>query len=180
MLEEQIPLMPITSPLQLLMLPFTLLQQVQLQMMMNTIRAMGAGNADNMTRNSENMTRKTIPATRAIEPDRIIRRNNVTINSSERVIDEYTPGHVDEVVIKSTSNFSIELSIDDNPLLHEPMSELIDMSDDIISIVAILSGGVYRFSISDLTYNKLFLRVFLSGSGIFDIFYKLRRDPYAD
>lgn len=135
---------------------------------------MGTGDAEN------NMTRQTIPATRAIEPDRIIRRNNIRINSSEKIIDEYTPGHVDEVVIKSTSDFSIELSIDDNPLLHEPMSELIDMSKDIISIVAILSGGVYRFNMSDLTYNKLFLRVFLSGSGTFDIFYKLRRDPYAD
>lgn len=166
--------MPITSPLQLLMLPFTLIQQAQFQMTMNTISAMGDGDAE------DNMTIKTVPAIKAIEPDRIIRRNNVRINSSEKIIDEYTPGHVDEVAIKSTSDFSIELSIDDTPLLHESMTELIDMSKDIISVVAILSGGVYRFNMSDLTYNKLFLRVFLSGSGTFDIFYKLRRDPYAD
>jgi hypothetical protein len=173
MTEEQVPQAPITSPLQLLALPFTLLQQSQLQMTMHTIRAMGGGTA-------EEKRIETAPATTTIKPDRMIIRNNITIRKSEKIIDENIPGHVDEVVIKSTSNFSIELSIDDHQLLHESMADLIDMSEDIVSIVAIYSGGIYRFSITDLTYNKLFMRVFLSGSGTFNIFRKLRRDPHAD
>jgi len=141
------------------------------------VRAMGGDTGEETT---EEMVREAGQDMKMIEPDRILRRNNITIRKSEKIVDEDTPGHLDEVVIKSTSDFSIELSIDGRLLIHETMSELIDMSDDIISIVAILSGGVYRFSITDLTYNKLFLRVFLSGSGTFNIFYKLQRDPHAD
>ncbi len=111
---------------------------------------------------------------------RIVRRNNITINRSEKVIDEEVPGHVDEAMVKSTSNFSIELLIDGSPVFHESMSDLISMSGTIESISVISSGGYYKFNITNLTYNTLFLRVFLEGSGNFDIFRKLRRDPDAN
>lgn len=171
-LTDTIPEVPITSPLQLLMLPLTIPQQIQSQMMLSTINALSS--------DGDYRTRETRSDTTTIDPDLMRIRNNITIRRSENIIDEHRPGHVDEAVIRSTSNFSIELSIDDNLLIHETMTDLIDMSSDISSITAINDGTHYRFSISDLTYNKLFLRVFLSGSGTFNIFKKLRRDPNAN
>lgn len=172
--------------MQLLMLPFTLLQQAQSQMMLDSIHAMSSdGDAQSQHEMSSDgdaqyRTRETRTGTIAIDPDLMRIRNNIMIRRSENIIDEHRPGHVDEAMIKSTSNFSIELSIDDNLLIHESMTDLIDMSSDISSIIAINDGTHYKFSIADLTYNKLFLRVFLTGTGTFDIFKKLRRDPYAN
>ncbi len=180
MTEVQIPAIPITSPLQLLTMPLDMLNRMQSEMMLATMRAMGGDTGEEVAEEEVVVISEAKRAMKVVEPDRMLRRNNATIHKSEKILDEDIPGHLDEVVIKSTSDFSIELSIDGRLLIHETMSELIDMSDDIISIVAMLADGVYRFNMSDLTYNRLFLRVFLSGSGTFDIFYKLRRDPYAD
>ncbi len=123
---------------------------------------------------------KPEPGQKPAPKTRIVRRNNITINKSEKIIDEEVPGHVDEIMVKSTSNFSIELLIDGSPVFHESMTDLISMSGTIESISAISSGGHYKFNITNLTYNTLFLRVFLEGSGTFDIFRKLRRDPDAN
>jgi len=179
--DEQLPTVPITSPLQIPLLPLTLLELMQAIAAMGVVRAMGGTTEEGSEEEAtEVRTIETGPGIKAVEPDRILRRNNITINKSEKIIDEEVPGHVDEVMIKSTSNFSIELSIDDTPLLHESMTDLLAMSGDLSCIVAMHSDGTYRFSITDLTYNKLFLRVFLEGSGTFGIFSKLRRDPHAN
>lgn len=174
MTETQIPTVPITSPLQLLTLPLDMLQQAQLQMSLAAIRTMGENS------NGTAVRKRSEPARRTVEPDRLINRTNVTIRKSEKIIDEDVPGHIDEVMVKSASDFSIELLIDDHQVFHESMTHLISVTDNIVSISAINSGGYYLFSITDLTYNKLFLRVFLEGSGTFNIFRKLRRDPDAD
>jgi len=163
--EEQIPSMPITSPLQLLMLPFILLQQVQFQMMMNTIRAMGTGNAEN------DMTRNTIP----VNPEKttrtkIVQRNNIMVRRSSIVLDE-TDGELKEMMIKSTSSFGIELEVNGKQLIHKTMPELIEVSEDIGYIVAVLRGGFYRFSITNILFDHIFMRIFLDGNGTFDIYY---------
>lgn len=174
MTEEQVPTIPITSPLQLFTLPFDVLQQAQFRMSLATVKAMS-----NNT-NEAAATRQQEPAIRTVEPDRLMNRTNVKIHKSEKVLDERVPGHIDEIMVRSTSDFSIELLIDDQPVFHESITKLIDVTKGISSMVAIYSDGHYKFSITDLTYNHMFLRVFVNDGGTFDIFRKLRRDPYAD
>jgi len=160
----------VTNPL---MLPLDFLQQINMDMMKSTIAAYDTESANGRTRNN--------PAQALQEPRTLMRqRDNITINRSEKIIDEHVPGHLDEVVIKSTSNFSIEVMIDGNLLIHETMSDLIGMSADVSSIVAIYDGTNYRFSISDITYNEIMVRPFLSGRGTFSIFKKLTRGENAN
>ncbi len=174
--EERIPTAPM-SPLQLLTLPLDVFRQAQFQVSLATIRAMGGNSGEAAT--AEAVREEPAPG-KVVKPDRLFNRTNITINRSEKIIDEDVPGHIDEVMVKSVSAFSIELLVDDHPVFHESMTDLIDISSNIVSISAIYSGGYYMFSITDLTYNRLFLRVFLEGSGTFNIFRKLRRDPDGD
>jgi len=156
-----------------LMLPLNILQQINMNMMRSTIAAYNTESANGRTRNNQPQALQ--------EPRTILsQRDNITINRSEKIIDEHVPGHLDEVVIKSTSNFSIEVMIDGNLLIHETMTDLIDMSSDVSSIVAIYDGTNYRFSISDISYNEIMIRPFLSGRGTFDIFKKLTRGTNAN
>ena len=156
---------PLISPL---LMPLNILQQISMDMMRSTIAAYDTASVNNETVNNQPQTLQ--------EPRTIInRRDNITINRSEKILDEQVPGHLDEIVIKSTSNFSIEVIINGDLFIHESMTDLIDMSADVSSIVAIYDGTNYRFSISDITYNDIMIRPFLSGRGTFDIFKKLTR-----
>lgn len=161
---------PLISPL---LMPLNILQQIGTDMMHGTVSAYGAASANNGIANSQPQALQ--------EPRTIInRRDNITINRSEKILEEQVPGHLDEIVIKSTSNFSIEVIINGNLFIHESMTDLIDMSADVSSIVAIYDGTNYRFSISDITYNDIMIRPFLSGRGTFDIFKKLTRGENGD
>jgi len=108
------------------------------------------------------------------------RRDNIPINKSELIVDESVGGHLDEVMAKSTTEFSVEVMIDDTLFIHETMTDLIDISADISSIVAIYDGTNYKFSISDISYGTLVVRIFLETSGQFDIFKKLTRGANAN
>jgi hypothetical protein len=162
---------PLISPL---LMPLNILQQISMDMMRSTIAAYDTASANDGTANNQSQALQE-PRTMQ-EPRTIInRRDNITINRSEKILDEQVPGHLDEIVIKSTSNFSIEVIINGNLFIHESMTDLIDTSADISSIVAIYDGTNYMFSISDITYNDIMIRPFLSGRGTFDIFKKLTR-----
>ena len=123
--------------------------------------------------------RETARLERRPEPDqkpsprtRIFQQHNYTIRRSEIILDE-TDGELEELMIKSTSEFSIELNVDGILLLHKSMTELISVSEDIGYIVAVLRDGYYRFSITDIIFEKIFMRVFLDGTGTFDIYRKV-------
>ncbi len=80
------------------------------------------------------------------------------------------------MMVKSSSEFSIEINVDDRQLIHKTMTELIAVSEDIGSIVAVLRNGVYRFNMRDIGFDSIFTRVFLAGTGTFDIYYKVVLD----
>jgi len=101
---------------------------------------------------------------------RIVQRNDITIRRSSIVLDE-TDGELKEMMIKSASSFGIELEVNGKQLIHKTMPELIEVSEDIGYIVAVLRGGVYRFSITDIIFDHIFMRIFLDGNGTFDIYY---------
>jgi len=105
----------------------------------------------------------------------IFQRNNYTIRKSDIILDEEN-GYLDEMMIKSASEFSIEINADDRQLIHKTMQELIEISDDVGSIVAVLRDGVYRFNIRDIRFDSIFVRAFLAGTGTFDIYYKVELD----
>jgi len=160
---------PLISPF---LLPLNLLQEINTSIMRSTIAAYDTASANDGTANKQpQVLQEPLQEPRTI----INRRDNITINRSEKILDEQVPGHLDEIVIKSTSNFSIEVIINGNLFIHESMTDLIEMSADVSSIVAIYDGTNYRFSISDITYNDIMIRPFLSGRGTFDIFKKLTR-----
>ncbi len=100
----------------------------------------------------------------------IVQRNNITVRRALIVLDEID-GKLIEMMIKSTSSFGIELEVNDKQLIHKTMPELIEVSEDIGYIVAALRGGFYRFSITNITFDHIFMRIFLDGSGTFDIYY---------
>ena len=113
--------------------------------------------------------------TRPVNPEKstrtkIIQRNNIPIRRSSIVLDE-TDGELSEMMIKSTSSFGIELEVNGKQLIHKTMPELIEVSEDIGYIVAVLRGGYYRFSITDILFDHIFMRIFLDGNGTFDIYY---------
>lgn len=99
----------------------------------------------------------------------ITQRNNITIRRSSIVLDE-TDGELKEMMIKSTSSFGIELEVNDKQLIHKTMPELIEVSEDLGYIVAVLRDGYYRFSITDILFDHIFMRIFLDGNGTFDIY----------
>lgn len=101
---------------------------------------------------------------------KITQRNNITIRRSSIVLDE-TDGELKEMMIKSTSSFGIELEVNDKQLIHKTMPELIEVSEDIGYIVAVLRDGYYRFSITGILFDHIFMRIFLDGNGTFDIYY---------
>lgn len=103
---------------------------------------------------------------------KIIQRNDIKINRSSIVLDE-THGELKEIMIKSTSSFGIELEVNDTQIIHKTITELIEMSEDISYIVAVLRNGYYRFSITDINFDKIFMRIFLEGSGTFNIYKKV-------
>lgn len=105
----------------------------------------------------------------------IFQRNNYTIRKSDIILDEEN-GYLDEMMIKSASEFSIEINADGRQLIHKTMQELIEISDDVGGIVAVLRDGVYRFNIRDIRFDSIFVRAFLAGTGIFDIYYKVELD----
>jgi len=100
----------------------------------------------------------------------IVQRNDITIKRSSIVLDE-TDGELKEMMIKSTSSFGIELEVNGKQLIHKTMPELIEVSEDIGYIVAVLRGGYYRFSITGIVFDHIFMRIFLDGNGTFDIYY---------
>ena len=100
----------------------------------------------------------------------ITQRNNITIRRSSIVLDE-TDGELKEMMIKSTSSFGIELEVNGKQLIHKTMPELIEVSEDIGYIIAVLRDGYYRFSITDILFDHIFMRIFLDGNGTFDIYY---------
>jgi hypothetical protein len=113
--------------------------------------------------------------TRPIFPEKttrtkIVQRNDITIRRSSIVLDE-TDGELSEMMIKSTSSFGIELEVNGRQLIHKTMPKLIEVSEDIGYIVAVLRGGFYRFSITDIIFDHIFMRIFLDGNGTFDIYY---------
>lgn len=101
---------------------------------------------------------------------RIIQRNNITVRRSSIILDE-TDGELKEMMVKSTSSFGIELEVNGRQLIHKTMPELIEVSEDIGYIVAVLRDGYYRFSITDILFDHIFMRIFLDGNGTFDIYY---------
>jgi len=105
----------------------------------------------------------------------IFQRNNYTIRKSDIILDEEN-GYLVEMMIKSSSEFSIEINADGRQLIHKTMQELIEISDDVGGIVAVLRDGVYRFNIRDIRFDSIFVRVFLTGTGTFDIYYKVELD----
>lgn len=102
----------------------------------------------------------------------IFQRNNYIIRRSDIILNEEN-GHLEELMVKSASEFSLEINVDGRQLIHKSMTELIEVSEDISDIVAVLRGGVYRFNIRDLGFNSIFVRVFLTGTGTFDIYHKV-------
>lgn len=169
MTKDQITTMQIVSPLQLLTLPLDILQQTQLRMMSDTIQAMG-GNTGGAT-----VSERQEPVQKLTSNPRIFQRNNYPIRKSDILLDEEN-GHLEELMIKSASEFSVEINVDSHQLMHKSMTELISISEDVGNIVAVFRDGVYRFNIRDIRFNSIFMRVFLAGTGSFDIYYKVVLD----
>lgn len=119
----------------------------------------------------ERASLETIPENpeKIISP-KIVQRDGITIRRSSVVLDE-TDGELKEMMVKSTSSFGIELEVNDRQLIHKTMPELIEVSEDVGYIVAVLRGGYYRFSITDIVFDHIFMRIFLDGNGKFDIYY---------
>lgn len=119
----------------------------------------------------ERVRLETIPANpEKSTRTKIVQRNDITIRRSSIVLDE-TDGELSEMMIKSTSSFGIELEVNGRQLIHKTMPELIEVSEDIGYIVAVLRGGYYRFSITNILFDHIFMRIFLDGNGTFDIYY---------
>lgn len=114
------------------------------------------------------------------EPDKrtkpiIFQRNNYSIRKSDIILDKDN-GYLVEMMIKSPSEFSIEINVDNRQLMQKTMTELIEVSEDIGGIVAVLREGFYRFNIRNIRFDSIFMRVFLQGTGTFDIYYKVVLD----
>lgn len=157
---------PLISPL---LMPLSLLQQAGMEIMtalppppgMVAMQTTGEGTA-------------TAPVSRTVTPDkrktRIKTKNDYTIRRSEIVLDEDTPGELEELMVRSTSVFSVELHVNGAMSWSKSMSELIDLSEDVYGITAVYRDGIYRFGLSDINFESIFIRVYLAGSGAFDIY----------
>lgn len=137
------------------------------------LKAQAQGKADAQER-SRLETRPAPTPEKRTKPIRF-QRNNYTIRKSDIILDEEN-GYLEEMMIKSSSEFSIEINADGRQLIHKTMTELIEISDDVGGIVAVLRDGVYRFNIRDIRFDSIFVRVFLTGTGTFDIYYKVELD----
>jgi hypothetical protein len=102
-------------------------------------------------------------------------RSNYTIRRSDIILDDVN-GDLEELMVKSSSEFSIEINADGRQLIHKSVTELIDISEDVGDIVAVLRDGVYRFNIRNIRFDSIFVRVFLAGTGSFGIYYKVVLD----
>lgn len=104
---------------------------------------------------------------------RIRQKSNYMIRRSEVVLDEDTPGELEELMVRSTSAFSVELHVNGEMSWSKSMAELIDISEDVDGITAALRNGIYRFGISKIDFESIFVRVFLAETGAFDIYTKV-------
>ncbi len=104
---------------------------------------------------------------------RIRQTSDYTIRRSEVVLEDDVPGELEELMVRSTSTFSVELHVNGEMAWQKSMAELIDLSEDVNGITAAFRGGIYRFGISKIAFESIFVRVFLPGTGIFDIYSKV-------
>ena len=89
------------------------------------------------------------------------------------MIDEDTPGELEELMVRSTSVFSVELHVNGEMSWSKSIAELIDLSEDVNGITAAYRDSIYRFGISKIGFDSIFVRVFLAGTGTFDIYSKV-------
>lgn len=147
---------PLIAPL---LMPLSILQQAGMDMI--TMQTRGEVTA-------------TAPVSRTVTPDkrktRIKTRNDITIRRSEIVLDEDTPGELEELMVRSTSMFSVELHVNGVMAWSKSMAELINLSEDVSGITAVYRDSIYRFGISDIYFESIFIRVYLAGSGTFDTY----------
>ena len=162
---------PLLSPL---LMPLSLLQQAGMDVMMALPPLPGMVV---MQTTGEETEDATAPVSRTEIPDKrrtmIHTKNDYTIRRSEIVLDEDTPGELEELMVRSTSVFSVELHVNGAMAWSKSMPELIDLSEDVYGITAMYRDGIYRFGISKIDFESIFVRVFLAGSGTFDIYSKV-------
>jgi hypothetical protein len=137
------------------------------------IKAQVQGRAD--ARERARLETRPVPTPVKRSKPIIFQRSNYTIRKSDIILDDEN-GDLEELMVKSSSEFSIEINVDGRQLMHKSMTELIAVSEDIGNIVAVLRDGVYRFNIRDIRFDSIFVRVFLTGTGTFDIYYKVILD----
>ena len=161
---------PLLSPL---LMPLSLLQQAGMDMM--TALPPLPGMVVMQTTEGETATAPE-PVPRSYQDKRktlIHTKNDYTIRRSEIVLNEDTPGELEELMVRSTSVFSVELQVNGAMAWSKSMPELIDLSEDVYGITAMYRDGIYRFGISKIDFESIFVRVFLAGTGTFDIYSKV-------
>jgi hypothetical protein len=162
---------PMLSPL---LMPFTIAQKTASDLMMALPPPPGMV----VMQTTEEAKKTETAPVRSAEPidkikTRIRQTSDYTIRRSEVVFEEGTPGELEELMVRSTSAFSVELHINGAMSWQKSMAELIDLSEDVNGITAAYRDGIYRFSISKIDFESIFVRVFLPGTGTFDIYSKV-------
>ena len=102
----------------------------------------------------------------------IILREDFKVNKSHEVFDIKGSGVIDEISIKSSSDFKVKLDMDKRSIYDDFVSDLIDISEDVDNIVAVQRDGKYIFGIEDMYFTsdaRLILSV--SGTVTFDLIF---------
>jgi len=98
----------------------------------------------------------------------IIDKKNVVppLGAYEILNVERKPGKVEEAVVKCTSgNFSVEIQIDNTPLVWRTWTEYSGFAGETEGISATHRGGEYSLSLSDLHFREK-MKLILHGKGL--------------
>lgn len=163
---------PLISPL---LMPFSVLQQTAFGMI-TALPPLPGMVVMQATEDTEDET-ETAPVRRNEPLDKrktaINQKHDYTIRRSEILLDENSPGELEELMVRSSSKFSVELLVNGVMAYSKSISDLIDLSEDVNGITAAYRSGIYRFSIGKIEFESIFVRVYLSGTGVFDTYTKV-------
>ena len=94
------------------------------------------------------------------------------IDRSRIVLNKSGSGSINELIIKSTSDFSVEVEVDGITLYHDSVSSLNEFSSDISGLTATIHNSYYIFGLNETDYyNSLLIRIYVPSKQKFDLIY---------
>lgn len=95
---------------------------------------------------------------------------DVYVNKSLIVLNKSGSGAINELIIKSTSDFGVEVQIDGITQFHDNVSTLSEFGNDISELTATIHGNYYIFGLNGIQYyEQLFVRIYVTSKQKFDL-----------